>query len=118
MRHRNRSAAALEAFERQTALPMLVLAFAIIPLLVIPLVVELPPGWESTFGALGAGPPASRARPRSSLLRFGECGCFYRSLSFHAPVPGEMQLQSALVLRPLPAALPWALKAVPLTQAE
>ena len=37
---RNRSAAVLEAFERQTAVPLLVLALAIIPLLVIPLVVE------------------------------------------------------------------------------
>ena len=46
------SAEALERFERQTAWPMLVLALAIVPLLVIPLVVELPPNTESAFFAL------------------------------------------------------------------
>lgn len=45
-------AEALERFERQTALPMLVLALAIIPLLVIPLVFELSDGAERTVLAL------------------------------------------------------------------
>ena len=67
MRHRNRSAAALEAFERQTAVPMLVLALAIIPLLEVPLVVDLPPGWESTFGALGP-PVAQRVEQRPTVV--------------------------------------------------
>jgi len=43
---------ALERFERQTAVPMLVLSLAIIPLLLIPLVANLSPGVESTFIAL------------------------------------------------------------------
>jgi voltage-gated potassium channel len=46
------SAQALERFERQTAWPMLVLSLAIIPLLVIPLVVELSPTQESVVFAL------------------------------------------------------------------
>jgi voltage-gated potassium channel len=43
---------ALNRFERQTALPMLVLALAIVPLLVIPAVYSLSPGTETTFEAL------------------------------------------------------------------
>jgi voltage-gated potassium channel len=43
---------ALERFERQTAVPMLILALAIIPLLLIPAVTDLSPGVESTFIAL------------------------------------------------------------------
>ena len=43
---------ALDRFERQTALPMMILALAIIPLLVLPLVFELSPAVESTFVAL------------------------------------------------------------------
>jgi voltage-gated potassium channel len=43
---------ALERFERQTAWPMMVLALAIIPLLVVPLLVDLPSGVESTFFAI------------------------------------------------------------------
>ncbi len=46
------SADALNRFERQTAWPMLVLSLAIIPLLVIPLVVELSPNTESVIFAL------------------------------------------------------------------
>jgi voltage-gated potassium channel len=46
------SAEALERFERQTAWPMLALSLAIIPLLVIPLVVDLSPSAETTFFAL------------------------------------------------------------------
>lgn len=45
------SAEALERFERQTAWPMLVLALAIIPLLVIPLAVDLSPSTETVFFA-------------------------------------------------------------------
>jgi voltage-gated potassium channel len=43
---------ALERFERQTAIPMLVLSLAIIPLLVFPLVANLSVATESTFIAL------------------------------------------------------------------
>ena len=43
---------ALERFERQTSLPMLVLSLAIVPLLIIPLVWELSPGAETTIVAL------------------------------------------------------------------
>lgn len=47
-----REPTALERFERYTAVPMLVLALAFIPLLLIPLFVTLSPGWERTFFAL------------------------------------------------------------------
>jgi voltage-gated potassium channel len=43
---------ALDRFERQTAWPMMALALAIIPLLVVPLLVDLSPGAETTFYAL------------------------------------------------------------------
>ena len=43
---------ALDRFERQTAWPMMALALAIIPLLVVPLLVDLSPGAETTFFAL------------------------------------------------------------------
>jgi voltage-gated potassium channel len=43
---------ALDRFERQTAWPMMALALAIIPLLVVPLLVDLPSGVETTFYAL------------------------------------------------------------------
>lgn len=43
---------ALDRFERQTAIPMLVLSLAIIPLLVIPLIWNLSAGLEGTFFAL------------------------------------------------------------------
>jgi voltage-gated potassium channel len=43
---------ALDRFERQTAWPMMALALAIIPLLVVPLLVDLPSGVETTFFAL------------------------------------------------------------------
>ena len=43
---------ALDRFEQQTAWPMMALALAIIPLLVVPLLVDLPSGAESTFFAL------------------------------------------------------------------
>ena len=43
---------ALDRFERQTAWPMMALALAIIPLLVVPLLVDLPSGAEATFFAL------------------------------------------------------------------
>jgi voltage-gated potassium channel len=46
------SAEALERFERQTALPMLVLSLAIIPLLVIPLTLDISASTESVFFAL------------------------------------------------------------------
>lgn len=46
------SAEALERFERQTAWPMLVLSLAIIPLLVIPFVVELSSSAETAIFAL------------------------------------------------------------------
>ena len=45
------SAEALERFERQTAWPMLLLALAIVPLLVIPLVVDLSPTSEKALYA-------------------------------------------------------------------
>src|SRR5687768_7656162 len=43
---------ALDRFERQTAWPMMALALAIIPLLVVPLLVDLPSGVETTLFAL------------------------------------------------------------------
>src|SRR5687768_17360875 len=43
---------ALDRFERQTAWPMMVLALSIIPLLVLPLIFDLPSGVEDTFFAL------------------------------------------------------------------
>jgi voltage-gated potassium channel len=43
---------ALDRFERQTAWPMMILALAIIPLLVAPLLVDLPSGAETTLSAL------------------------------------------------------------------
>lgn len=43
----NRSA--LERFERAVELPLLVLAVAMVPLLIVPLVVDLPSGVEDTF---------------------------------------------------------------------
>jgi voltage-gated potassium channel len=46
------SSEVLERFERQSAWPMLVLSVAIIPLLVIPLAVDLSPTTESTFFAI------------------------------------------------------------------
>jgi len=46
------SAEALKRFERQTAWPMLVLSLAIVPLLVLPLVVNLSASTESVFFAL------------------------------------------------------------------
>jgi voltage-gated potassium channel len=46
------SSDALERFERQSAWPMLVLSVAIIPLLVIPLTVDLSPGTESALFAI------------------------------------------------------------------
>ena len=45
-------AAALERFERQTSLPMLVFSLAIVPLLIIPLVWELSSAAETTVVAL------------------------------------------------------------------
>jgi voltage-gated potassium channel len=50
---RQRRAEALERFERQTAIPMLVLALTIIPLLVAPLMFELSETTRATFVALG-----------------------------------------------------------------
>ena len=49
------SAEALERFERQTAWPMLVLSLAIVPLLIIPLVVELSATTERALFALDCG---------------------------------------------------------------
>jgi voltage-gated potassium channel len=46
------SAEALERFERQTAWPMPILSVAIIPLLVIPLVMDLSPSADSTVFAI------------------------------------------------------------------
>ena len=43
---------ALDRFERQTAWPMMALALAIIPLLVVPLLVDVSPGVETTFYTL------------------------------------------------------------------
>jgi voltage-gated potassium channel len=48
----DRSDGTLERFERLTAWPMLVLSILIIPLLVIPLALDLSPGVETTFLAL------------------------------------------------------------------
>lgn len=42
---------ALDRFESQTALPMMILALAIIPPLAVPLLVDLPSGAETTFFA-------------------------------------------------------------------
>jgi voltage-gated potassium channel len=50
--HVSEDADALERFERQTAVPMLVLSLAIIPLLVVPLVADLSRTVESTFIAI------------------------------------------------------------------
>jgi hypothetical protein len=47
-----RDGEALDRFERQTAWPMLVLSIAIIPLLVIPLAVELSPTTETVIFAV------------------------------------------------------------------
>ncbi len=44
-------AAALERFERAVELPLLVLALAMVPLLVVPLLVDLPSGLDSAFVA-------------------------------------------------------------------
>jgi voltage-gated potassium channel len=46
-----RRAAALERFERATELPLLVLALAMVPLLAVPLLVDLPSGVETAFVA-------------------------------------------------------------------
>jgi voltage-gated potassium channel len=43
---------ALERFERQSAIPMLVLSLAIIPLLLVPLIWDLSPSVDTTFLAL------------------------------------------------------------------
>lgn len=51
-RDRRASGEALETFERHTAWPMLILSVAILPLLGIPLFVELSPATETTFFAL------------------------------------------------------------------
>jgi voltage-gated potassium channel len=48
----NRSAEALDRFERQTAWPMLVLSLAIIPLLIIPFAVDLSPTTDRVFFAV------------------------------------------------------------------
>lgn len=45
----SRNEEALEAFEREIALPMLVLSLAVVPLLVVPLVVHLSHGLDKTF---------------------------------------------------------------------
>lgn len=47
-----RRAAALERFERAVELPLLVLALAMIPLLLVPLLVNLPRGVEQSFVAV------------------------------------------------------------------
>jgi voltage-gated potassium channel len=44
--------AALERFERAVELPLLVLALVMVPLLIIPLLMDLPSGLEATFVAL------------------------------------------------------------------
>jgi hypothetical protein len=46
------SAEALERFQRQTAVPMLVLALASLPLIVVPLVLDLSPATDSTIFAI------------------------------------------------------------------
>jgi voltage-gated potassium channel len=48
----NRRQSALERFESAVELPLLVLALAMVPLLVLPLVLDLPSGVETTFVAL------------------------------------------------------------------
>jgi voltage-gated potassium channel len=48
-----RNEEALEAFERETALPMLVLSLAVVPLIVVPLVVHLSHNLDVTFFTLG-----------------------------------------------------------------
>jgi voltage-gated potassium channel len=45
----SRDAGALEAFEAETGLLMLVLSLAIVPLLIVPLVADLSPGWREGF---------------------------------------------------------------------
>jgi voltage-gated potassium channel len=52
MKNAERSAAALDRFERLTAWPMLILSVAVIPLLVVPLVMELSAGAQATVVAL------------------------------------------------------------------
>lgn len=46
------SAEALERFERQTAIPMLILAVASLPLIVLPLILDLSPTTDSTLFAV------------------------------------------------------------------
>jgi voltage-gated potassium channel len=46
------SAEALERFQRQTAVPMLILALASLPLIVLPLLLDLPPAADSTIYAV------------------------------------------------------------------
>lgn len=48
----NRRQSALERFENAVELPLLVLALAMVPLLVLPLVLDLPSGVEASFVAL------------------------------------------------------------------
>ncbi|HEX2273256.1 MAG TPA: hypothetical protein VHG90_05230, partial [Acidimicrobiales bacterium] len=43
--------AALERFERAVELPLLILALVMVPLLIIPLLVDLPLGLDVTFAA-------------------------------------------------------------------
>lgn len=50
--NQTRSDEPLERFERQTAVPMLILALAIIPLLLIPTIFDLSAGAETTIIAL------------------------------------------------------------------
>ena len=49
---KSRRQSALERFENAVELPLLVLALAMVPLLVLPLVLDLPSGVETTFVAL------------------------------------------------------------------
>ena len=51
MTREERRQTALERFERAVELPLLVLALVMVPLLVIPLVVELPSGVEGALVA-------------------------------------------------------------------
>ena len=84
---------ALDRFERQTAWPMMALALAIIPLLVVPLLVDLSPGVETTIYAIDWFLDRVRAGVR------------------HPPLPGTQQAvlrlaqhhRSALRTRPVPA---------------
>lgn len=48
----NRRQSASERFENAVELPLVVLALAMVPLLVLPLVLDLPTGVETTFVAL------------------------------------------------------------------